>query len=387
MSGLTTDMGPTAKSAKMENHGEANHQERQEVRPRRQFQLGVLFRFCLGVLGGCLVVALGFALAVPPDSAAADSITPDPAKPEFRIVESGPVRISAKLLPRRAGKPLTVGDRFKLELSVSRHRNQQVSEPFPDTLGSFLVIDRSTTTKYKGDTIVDTHRLEMAAFAPGELALPRFVVAWPAEGTMLAVRSESLGLVVKSVLPEKMQDINDLKPQVQFPFLLPIWLTLGLLVLLTLAWLGWRFFRRWRTMRLMARPLPPPWDEALASLAAVPVQDWLDAGQVKRYYYSVSEILKRYLTRRFKFPALDQTTSEIVLAMKREKVELREEFGDFFRRADLVKYAKLVPPRPEMDAVVSRAEDMVKRTTPAPEPESKHQDTKITKVEDERNRP
>ncbi len=323
----------------------------------------------LAVILTSAICILQSAIAAPPDSLAADSLVRDTTtRPQYRVVESGPVAVSAKLAPRRGNKPLTVGDRFRLDLTVRRHRNQQVSEPFPDTLGSFLIIDRSTTTKYRGDTIVDTHRLEMAAFAPGELALPRFLVAFPAEGGMAAVRSESLGLAFKSVLPEKMQDINDLKPQIQFPFLLPIWLTIGLLALLALGWFGWRTFRRWRTMRLLAKPLPPPWDEALASLAAIPAQEWLDAGQVKRYYYSVSEILKRYLTRRFKFPAVDQTTSEIVLAMKREKVELREEFGDFFQRADLVKYAKLVPPRPEMDSVVGRAEEMVKKTTPAPEP-------------------
>jgi len=302
-----------------------------------------------------------------PDSVPADSTAADSSGPRFRLVESGPVAISARLLPRRGSKPLTVGDRFRLELTVRRHRKQQVSEPFPDTLGSFVLVDRSTTTRYKGDTIVDTHRLEMAAFATGDLALPRFMVAFPSEGEMLAVRAESLGLTVKSVLPAKMQDIHDLKPQIQFPFLLPIWLTLGLLALLALAWFGWRLFRRWRTLRLMAKPLPPPWDEALASLAAIPAQEWLDAGQVKRYYYSVSEILKRYLTRRFKFPAIDQTTSEIVLAMKREKVELREEFGDFFSRSDLVKYAKLVPPRAEMESVIPKAEEMVKKTTPKEE--------------------
>jgi len=308
------------------------------------------------------------ALAQPaPDSVPADLVATDSSGPQFRLVESGPVAIAARLLPRRGKQPLTVGDRFKLELVVRRHRNQRASEPFPDTLGSFVLVDRSTTTKYRGDTIVDTHRLEMAAFATGDLALPRFMVAFPAEGEMIAVRSESLGLTVKSILPAKMQDINDLKPQIQFPFLLPIWLTLGLLALLALVWFGWRLFRRWRTMRLMAKPLPPPWDEALASLAAIPAKEWLDAGQVKRYYYSVSETLKRYLTRRFKFPAIDQTTSEIVLAMKREKVELREEFGGFFSRSDLVKYAKLVPPRAEMESVIGLAEEMVRRTTPVAE--------------------
>ena len=79
-------------------------------------------------------------------------------------------------------------------------------------------------------------------------------------------------------------------------------------------------------------------------------------------------MLKRYLTRRFGFPALDQTTTEIVRAMKAAKTPEREGFGEFFQRADMVKYAKFIPPTVEAAAVVQTARELVKATTPKPEP-------------------
>jgi len=307
---------------------------------------------------------------------AADSVPADGAG-ALRIVEQGPVSVSAKLKPRRSTKPLTVGDRFRLELEVKRHRSTRAAEPFADSLGPFLILDTKTVTRYKGDTIVDLHELELAAFAPGELALPRFLVSFPDSGEARAVRSESLGLTIKPVLDEKMEDIRDLKPQVQFPNLLPLWIALGAVLLVVAAVFGRRFLRTLRHRIVRAQPLPDPWDEALASLAQIPAREWLGAGQVKRYYYAVSEILKRYLTRRFGFPALDQTTSEMILAMKAARIELRDEFTAFFRRADLVKYAKLVPERPEMDGVIPAARELVERTQP--KPDIKHQDTKSAK--------
>jgi len=303
--------------------------------------------------------------AAVPDSLARDST---PAQPQLRIVSGGPVSVTAKLKPRKTSRPLTVGDQFELELVVRHHRNTKSSEPFIPNPGPFAAIDKKMVTRYAGDTIVDLHTIKMAAFATGELKLPPFVVAYPGDSEVLAAASDSIPVKVSSVLPKDMKDINDLKPQIQFPNLLPLWILLGLIGATILALVGYRLYRRYRRIKLYGAALPDPWDEAMAALDAVPAKEWLGQGMVKRFYYTVSEILKRYLTRRFQFPAIDQTTTEIIRAMKQTKVQEREGFGDFFQRADMVKYAKYVPPQADVDAVIDVARGLVKATTPQPEP-------------------
>jgi hypothetical protein len=288
------------------------------------------------------------------------------APPQFRIVNDGPVAVSAKLKPHRGR--LTVGDRFDVELTVRRLRTVKASQPFLPDPGRFLVLDQKTVTNYAGDTIVDRHSLEVAAFAAGELKLPPFVVTWQGDTAVYASTSDSLALKVESVMPDSMKDINDLKPQVQYPNLLPVWIILGLVAAAGLGWLGFRLYRRYRRIRLYGAPLPDPWDEAINALERVPAREWLDGGQVKRYYYTLSEILKRYLTRRFGFPALDQTTTEINRAMKAAKIPEREGFTEFFRAADMVKYAKHQPAPADSDAAIERARELVTLTTPKPEP-------------------
>jgi hypothetical protein len=283
----------------------------------------------------------------------------------LRIVRGGPVSLTATLNPRRS--KLTVGDPFAVELVVRHLRTVKLSQPFLPDPGEFLVLNQKTVTRYAGDTIVDSHSLKVAAFAPGELKLPPFIVTWQGDTAVYASASDSIAVKVESVMPDSMKDINDLKPQVQYPNLLPIWILLGLIAAGGLAWLGLRLYRRYRRIKLYGAPLPDPWDEALNALERVPAREWLDAGQFKRYYYTLSEILKRYLTRRFGFPAIDQTTTEIARAMKAAKTPEREGFGEFFRAADMVKYAKHLPLPADAAAAIERARELVTLTTPRTE--------------------
>ena len=87
-------------------------------------------------------------------------------------------------------------------------------------------------------------------------------------------------------------------------------------------------------------------------------------GLVKRYYYSLSEILKRYLERRFEFDALEQTTTEIVHHLKTRKILIRDEFTRFFTDTDLVKYAKFTPALNDQQQAIEKAKELIRKTKP-----------------------
>ncbi|MEO0069096.1 MAG: hypothetical protein ABIK18_05085 [candidate division WOR-3 bacterium] len=303
-----------------------------------------------------LILAIGFAQT--------DSLTPDSTKVPFRLVQDGPVRISAQIIKKP--RVLTIGDRLQLRLSVKHPKDLTVSPPFISRPEEVTVTAHKHHIELKGDTAVDVYNLTLAIFTVGDGKLSPFLVTYQDKGELCAVASDSIPLQIKSLISEKMQDINDLKPQFGFPNLLPLWIFLGLVLAGVGAFFGLRFWRRYQREKEAVVPKLPPWEEALLALDTLPVDDWIKKGQIKRLYYTVSEIVKRYLTRRFEFPAIDQTTTEIVRELKARKLAESERFSTFFLDTDLVKYAKFVPQEPA--AVVNSARELINLTTPASEP-------------------
>ena len=272
---------------------------------------------------------------------------------------------------------LTVGDPFDVVLTLTRADSSQVIGPLADSMGVFLPAARQAKAPIRTGRGPDVHRLSLAAFKPGRHRLPVFTFLVRTGSRIDTLRSDPVVVTVASVLPREMKDINDLKPAETFPN--PwLWIVPGILLLAAgLLYAGSRLVRRFRRIRELAASPLPPWEQALAALDELPWQEWLAAGQVKRFYYALSQVLKRYIERRFEFNAVEQTTTEILASMRACRTPMRDEVGPFLTRSDFVKYAKTVPPDDEARSAIAQVRDFVMKTkpsepapSPAPEPPS-----------------
>lgn len=274
------------------------------------------------------------------------------------------IDINAELDHKDINRVLTVGDPFEVLVTVSRPRDTEISIPYVDTLEPFVIVDQTSRTIEEGGTVKEVFGYTLVSFDTGELKLPLFKFLIRSDTLTDTLQSNRVDVKVASVLPADMQDINDIKDAVRFPNFRPLIIGAIILLLAALGYFAYRLLRKIRKARVFAEPLPPPWIEAILALERIPVNEWLARGMIKRYYYSLSEILKRYLERRFEFRAVEQTTTEIVDSMRALKIPQRDEFSGFFTNADLVKYAKHVPPGSEVASAVDEAKDLVKKTKP-----------------------
>ena len=176
------------------------------------------------------------------------------------------------------------------------------------------------------------------------------------------------------------------------------WGALGLLAGALVAWVVYR-----RVTRPKPPPPPPPprppWEVALEQLDEVRHAGLLEVNRYGEYFDRVSDAVRGYLGARFGFDALESTTDEILVALRRHGggfvasgaeapfaggpaaprpgVEI-EAIARFLRECDLVKFANLTPSPEQCAIAIASGEQIVRgtmpgappRPTPAPAPPS-----------------
>jgi hypothetical protein len=162
------------------------------------------------------------------------------------------------------------------------------------------------------------------------------------------------------------RDITDIEhlPPVRPWWELPLGIGLGLLVGVLAVSVGF-LMRRWRRFA----PVLTPDQAALRELGRLTALKLPGAGRVERFHTMLSNILRRYLERRFQVPARRQTTAEFLEAL-RQGPELTPAqqalLRDFLERCDLAKFAGITPSLEECQAVADMARTLVEQTTASP---------------------
>lgn len=146
----------------------------------------------------------------------------------------------------------------------------------------------------------------------------------------------------------------------------PVWLKFlpwaaGLLgLLLAVGIVAW-WFRRRRARRSDAGEADPPHVVARREIDRLEARGVFEGGAVKEFYFSLSEIMRRYLEAVRAFPAAEYTTEEIARHMRLEE-DLK--LLGLLREADLVKFADDLPTAARKGEGVRRALAYIGATSP-----------------------
>jgi hypothetical protein len=274
-------------------------------------------------------------------------------------------------------KEITIGDRLKYTVTVERDPKAKV-DPFPlgGNLGTFEVKDFKPLPekKVKG-RVVQTTEFVVTTFTTGNYVIPPIAVSYTdTTGKKQVLYSDSIKITVKSVgrKASDTDDIRDIKPPLDvgsetLPFVI------GGVLFLLLAAAGYLWWRNKRKVAISG-PLPaadtrPVWEIAKEKLLTLKNRDLLQENRTKEYHFQLSEIVRWYLERRFGILALEQTTEEIRMALKKIDFPRRlfSTTNGLLDFCDLVKFAKYQPPFNEIEANWQMAFQLVEETSPKPE--------------------
>ena len=274
---------------------------------------------------------------------------------------------------------VTVGDLIRFTLTVTAGPGVEVDlpEPEPD-LGEFEILGHEAAGPVEEEgNRVWTVAYTLALYETGSFEIPPVAVDYRDDGIQAgSVETRAHSVRVESTLSDDAKDILDIKGPLEIPrSLWSLWpWAVAALGVAALVFLYLRRRGGEAPSAVSREPRLPPYDEAYRALCRLRDSGLLEEGRLKPYFTRLSEIIRRYLERRYLVQAMESTTTQLLDQMRKTALALDDVqlFRDFFPCCDLVKFAKYAPPVPEQERVTALAFRILEATRPAepvpPEP-------------------
>ena len=146
----------------------------------------------------------------------------------------------------------------------------------------------------------------------------------------------------------------------------PLWMwiaaALSLLLLIFLVYYLFKNSRKKKPQVLFTSKLSPL-EEALRYLEELQKRQLISKGEVKEFHTRLSEIFKRYVSRKTNSNLLTLTSGEILISLNEMQIN-KETIGSAannLRMADAVKFAKYIPGNIESEEVFTNTKKVIQQ--------------------------
>ena len=244
---------------------------------------------------------------------------------------------------------ILIGDHIKLSVTVHAGNGQvsalDLNEIEKD--GIFEIVDPGQMVKTGNGALMQ--EVIVTSFDSGTHYLPSIAaIIENSFGHRDTFRSNIIPISVQTVAPDSL-GLAPVKPILEeeklwTDYLIYILPALFLLLFLLALWL-WNKYRRQSEIQAVTIPPLPAHEQALYDLSELERAQLWQQGHIKEYEVRISEILRTYIENKFRFPALELTTREIISYFRDEKwshLPLAS-LHEILMQSDMVKFAKSTP--------------------------------------------
>ena len=268
-------------------------------------------------------------------------------------------------------EPIAVGKPFALDLTLKAPYGSVVEWNgfVTDTLSEQIDIlrrDDLVRTADADSNIIIQQQLTLMTFDTGYVTIPALQLS--TLNSQFATLTSPIDLYVTTITVDTIQGYKPLMPPIEQPIamkeLFP-WI-LGALLLLLVALVVWYLVKH-RKPRVdengepIKGPVVPPYTKAIGDLESLKQQKLWQAGKVKEYYYSLTDIAREYIEGQFGVNAVEMTTDEILEQVSELHFD-EQLFGKLkgtMELADLVKFAKYAASSLESDNAMTDMTEFV----------------------------
>ncbi len=278
------------------------------------------------------------------------------------------VNVNANVDKARA----TIGDKINYKITVDFSENIEVFFPeTKDKVGGLAVKDFAVSDieKENGRTTRE-HRYVLETYKTGSYIIPAFDIKYKEKlkSEVEAAKTPEIFVEVVTTLDADASDVRDIKPPVAlhknyYRLYIIIGIAIGVLILAAVI-AHFIYHRKHREIESIPEPLSAH-QIAYNDLESLRSLDLISKGQIKEYYYRLSNIVRQYIENRFNLMAPERTTEEFLAEMMvtdRLTGDHKELVGDFLEHCDMVKFAAYGPDSREIENSFNSAKKLVDET-------------------------
>ena len=275
---------------------------------------------------------------------------------------------------------IRIGEQINLSIVVKANQNDPSEITWPiaaDTLsGQIDVVHvKPVDTTENAGLKYFTQQWIVTSFDSGQHVIPAFQVVINGEEH----ETDPFMIHVETMEVDTTQAIKNIKTVESVPISFLDWikyhwqLFAGLGVLAILVFGIYLILKKRKKVKAApvkkAAPKIPPFVTAIKRLNELKKEKYWQHDEVKKHHSEISEILRQYLEYQFAFPAMEQTTGEVMQAVRLTEVSSEEQkhLRRILMLADLVKYAKEKPGQEENMEMLNLAIAFVNATKPMEE--------------------
>jgi hypothetical protein len=258
---------------------------------------------------------------------------------------------------------------YKVEVLLSAGAVRLKWFIIPDSIQHFEVVERSKIDSSESDGRIRISQvITLTSFDSGQNVIPAFEMGIePSEGdSSLIFFTDSLKVNVSFSPMDSTKTFHDIKSIIEVSDKWPWWMwaliiaSVILIVFLIIYFI--KVVARKRQERALYKSNLSPYDEALEALKALEKQKLLMNGEVKKYHTTLSQVFRRFVSRKLRQNMMNMTSAEMLVKLNPDmSSEFTSALAAVLRMGDAVKFAKYIPPVVESEAAVAQLRRVIER--------------------------
>jgi hypothetical protein len=264
---------------------------------------------------------------------------------------------------------ILIGEPIKYEIKINlASSSYKIDIGLPDSIPHFEFIDQSKyDTVDKNGMYTLRQNILFTCFDSGVWKIPSFpvTISFPNKASQKYL-SDSFLVKVGYSAADSTGQLRDIKPVLEVFVIDRQWLYIAASVALALllVFFIYRIFKnRKKKIPALFDAVLSPYDEAIKALKLLQQQTVANTDSLKLFYMSLSDIFKKYYSRKTNKNLMSETTGDLLLLLQTQvaSTETVSSAAQALRCGDAVKFAKYIPSAPENIQSVSLIKTVIEQ--------------------------